>query len=332
MSKNKIIYLFILPILAIILIVLATFRPVGIDADSLSYLNAYNSLSEGKVLIAEPTFNLFSMLSYTIFGAAGLPFLFFIYAGLSVSIKFLAIYRYSTSILLSIIIYLCMFYILHDLTQIRVGLASAFFLLALPDLINENKKHYIFKIVIACLCHLSAAVLLPLVFLSPRKINYKLVLLAPIVMLVVVLAIHDMSSILIAMFKYFPEPFSSKAISYIIGVQQYGRFDSVNVFSKFTLSSFVFFVAYLITTYKTKNINQSDIIYLKLFSIMLTFFYLFSSIPVLASRVFELFAVSFIFSFPAMITKFKPSWGAGLLITVWMCLYLYIVNLKLIGV
>ncbi|MDD8117538.1 EpsG family protein [Escherichia coli] len=333
LSGTKKIYLLPMFFLGTVLIVLTSLRPIGIDADSLSYLEAYKLAQNGIYVISEPTFNFFSLISTTFFydNNIGIGFLFFIYAGLSISIKFYTIYKYSSSIYLSILVYVCVFYILHEMTQIRVGLASAFFLLGIHDLIMGNKRKYLMKIFLACLCHFSSLVLIPLVFISAERVNLKIILLTPVLMLCAVLIIGDMNPILISLFQYLPEPLSSKAISYIVGVEQFGRFDSVNFFSKFTLSVFSFFILYIIACAKGKCIKPADIIFLKLFSIMLTLFYFFSSVPVLASRIFELLAVSMILSFPEICKKIQPSWIITLVISFWVCLYCYLVNLKLIG-
>ena len=316
-------------LVSILLFLIAAFRPIGIDNDSLTYESEILAFYRGGGDIKEPVFMVFGYISEVLFNA-NTRVVFILYALFSIFLKCYAIARYSKNIILSIFIYAGMFFILHDMTQIRVGLASGFFLLAIPDLIRNERKRYVFKILLACLCHFSAVILIPLILLSAKKINLRIVLLSPIIMLMVVLLIGDMNPILISIFKYLPEPLSTKAISYIVGVEQFGRFDDVNIFSKFTLSAFAFFILYLYSCTKSV-LTADDVIYLKLFSIMLTLFYLFASVPVLASRTFELFAVSFVFSLPIIATKFKPTWIVNCIIFSWVCLYCYLVNLKLIG-
>ncbi|MBG0521696.1 EpsG family protein [Enterobacter cloacae] len=328
-NADKFVRLSFLCLVSIVLFIIAAFRPLGIDNDSLTYESEILAFYRGGGDIKEPVFLVFAFISEVLFDANA-RVVFILYAFFSIFIKSYAISRYSNNILLSLFIYAGMFFILHDMTQIRVGLASAFFLLAIPDLIKNEKKKYIFKVFLACLCHFSTVILLPLILLSSKKINLSIVFLSPLVMLAAVLLIGDMNPVLISLFKYLPEPLSTKAISYIIGVEQFGRFDDVNIFSKFTLSAFAFFILYLYSCSKSVLLAD-DIIYLKLFSIMLTLFYMFSSVPVLASRTFELFAVSFIFSLPMIVTKFKPSWIVSCIIFSWVSLYCYLVNLKLIG-
>ena len=318
-------------LLSVALITLVTFRPIGIDADSQAYLEAYDAFRQGNITIIEPTFNLFSFLGATFFGGKGITFVFFLYAIVAISLKIYVVQKYSKSPILSLTVYLCMFYILHEITQIRAGAAAAFFLLALPDLINGNKKHYIFKVLIACTFHLSAMLLLPLSLLSNKKINFFAVFFVPLICLCTVLALGDVSNLLINVFGYFPGVVGEKAIAYIKGVQLYGRFDNVNIFSKITISTYFIFIIYFSVTIMQKKYQQEDVIYLKLFSIMLSVFYVLSSVPVLASRTFELLSASFILSFPQFITKFNPKIIPALLLFLWLLIYLYVVNLKLIG-
>lgn len=331
MSNNiRMLSVIIAIMLSVILVLIATFRPVGMDADSTSYQFAFEAYRLGSYVIKEPAFIFFSYLADLWAGSDGLVLLFFFYALLAVTLKIYAIQKYSEIVIISLLVYICMFYILHDMTQIRVGVASAFFLLAIPDLINKHKKFFLTKICIACLFHFSAVVLLPLVILSNKKINLKVVFFAPVMFLCVILAIGDMGSLLASFFSFFPPMISEKAISYINGAQLYGRFDNVNVFSKISLSTYFIFIIYFWAVAKQNSLAPEDIIYLKLFSIMLSAFYILSSIPVLASRVFELFAVSFIFSFPQFLTKFKPKIIPGAILTLWLLIYLYVVNFKLL--
>ncbi|WP_256742632.1 EpsG family protein, partial [Cronobacter sakazakii] len=52
----------------------------------------------------------------------------------SIGIKLHAIKKISSSPILSLIIYIAFYYILHDMTQIRAGVAAGLFLLAIREL------------------------------------------------------------------------------------------------------------------------------------------------------------------------------------------------------
>jgi len=212
-----------------------------------------------------------------------------------------------------------------------VGLASAFFLWALPDLIKSRKKVYLYKISLAFLCHFSAILLVPLVFLSNNKWRPSIYLSLPLFSLLLVVGVTDLKGALLFIVSFLPGFLSSKATGYIIGVDLLGRFAEVNIFSKISLSAWGFYLLYAWACSYLNKFSVHDNIYLKLFGVMLTIHYLFSPVPVLASRSFELLSVSFIYSLPLIAEKFRPSFVIKLVIISWCLLYLCLVSLKLLN-
>ncbi|WP_420107100.1 EpsG family protein [Klebsiella pneumoniae] len=82
-----------------------------------------------------------------------------LYAFLAISIKLFGIYKASPSPLLSFLYYLGGFYFLHEMMQIRIGLAGAFIFLSFYYLTNNDKKDFcyllslVFCFTIPFLCH-----------------------------------------------------------------------------------------------------------------------------------------------------------------------------------
>ncbi|MFU1633699.1 EpsG family protein [Aeromonas veronii] len=321
---------YIIAVLFIFLFLCAAFRPIGLDFDSAEYLNAIESFYNGVYTIQEPGFIFLAYFSEVFFSSSTRS-VFVLYAFISLLIKFYCISKYAADKFVSFIIYACVFFILHDLTQIRAGLAAAFFLWSLPDLINGNKKNYLVKVFLASLFHFSASLLFPLIFLSKQKWRASIYISLPLLSLLLVVLVGDLKDILIVFFSYFPDFISSKAVSYIMGVDLEGRFSDVNVFSKISLSTWGFYLLYGYACSRLRSFSDADNLFLKLFGIMLTIYYLFSSVPVLSARCFELLSVSFIYSLPLLARKFRPSLYLKSIIIFWSILYLYIVNIKLIN-
>lgn len=135
----------ILILVGILLILVAGLRPIGIDGDSLNYVGVLHvSLSEANFIDKEPTFWIINELNKILFGGNEQTF-FLIFAILGVSLKLLAIKKLSLLPFYSIFVYICLYFILHEMTQIRVGVATAIFLLAIPDIYNRNFKTFLFK-------------------------------------------------------------------------------------------------------------------------------------------------------------------------------------------
>ncbi|WP_338577904.1 EpsG family protein [Erwinia sp. E_sp_B04_9] len=311
------------------MILIAGFRPVGIDNDSYAYESALNAFFNNEYEIKEPAFILFSELTEVLFNK-DVTALFLMYAISAITLKSYCIYRYADLPLMSLMIYIGMYFILHDMTQIRVGVAAAFFLLAIPDLITGSNKRYVIKISLAIFFHYSAFLLLPLIFLKNKKISIYFYFLLPFITLASVILIGDMHPILIKLFSFFPAPLGPKAVNYIINLELYGRFDNINIFSKSTLFVLSIFMLYTIVMLKMEHKEHNHIIFYKIMSLMLTLFYLCSSVPVLASRAFELLGVSMIFSLPALCLKIHQKKIMLSMLTIWVVAYFCVVCLKLL--
>ena len=93
-------------------------------------------------------------------------YLFLLFAILGVSFKLIAIKQLTELWFLSLILYLSNFFILHEMTQIRAGVASAFLLLCVKPIYDRDLKRFLLFAVLGFLFHYSAIVILPLWFLG----------------------------------------------------------------------------------------------------------------------------------------------------------------------
>ena len=135
---------------ALLLIFIAGFRPIGLDRDSpdyvilLNYVSLLNiPFSQANFLDIEPAFWMLVEINRVLFSSNERTF-FLIFAIIGVSLKILAINRLSSMPFLSLLAYICLYFVLHEMTQIRAGVASGIFLLAIQDIVNRNLKkiHY----------------------------------------------------------------------------------------------------------------------------------------------------------------------------------------------
>ena len=105
---------------------MAAFREIGVDPDSQNYAALYqNPYSSNITDHIEYSFILFATILNSITDSPHAIFL--VYAIMGVSLKMFAFKKYSDHYILMLAIYLCYFYELHELTQIRAGVASGFF-------------------------------------------------------------------------------------------------------------------------------------------------------------------------------------------------------------
>jgi hypothetical protein len=176
----------LLSVLLIILILFSGFRGHQVDADSANYIDWFRSISEDDFVnifnLKDPAFYLVAHLSVSL--GFGVSFLFLFYAAVSLWLKFHIVkhfpgFKYSH---FYVYLYFCRFYFVHDMTQIRTGVAVGFISLAL--LLCREKK-YIFSFLMflsAISFHLSAFLMAP--FFLVIALGYRFEFRFPIVLFV----------------------------------------------------------------------------------------------------------------------------------------------------
>jgi len=327
---RKYFYFFLYWTIALFLILIAGLRPIGLDNDSIAYARIIQSPINVNLLDKEPAFWIIKHFN-DIFFSGDVHTFFLIFATLGISIKFLAIKKISKMPLLSVIVYLSMYFILHEMTQIRVGVAAGIFLLALEDIKKRNFKNYFLKTIIAIFFHYSAFIMIFLYILNPYIINRKLFFFLPLIGILLSLFRNVILNIIISIAHILPEYLSFKLNIYLDLLLNYGTYSEINLFN-FYYSSLILFYYYSILNYK-KMKSEYDILFIKILGLMLFSFYFLSAVPVLAFRISEFFGIVLIFLIPHIILTIKEKYIACIPICIWLIFYLVFIqimhNLKL---
>jgi hypothetical protein len=205
------------------------------------------------------------------------------------------------------------------MTQIRVGVATAIFLLAIPDIYNRNFKAFLFKTILAMMFHYSAVLMLFVYILNPHKINFKIFFFLPLIGLIFMLIGLNIITILNPFLFLLPDFVANKITLYILLLDN-GKFNQINVFNFYYGSLFMFY--YIMILYYSYFKSQYDVLFLKIFGFMLFFFYFSSAIPVLAFRVSEFFGVVLIILIPHFALIFKQKITAKIPLILWLTIYL----------
>jgi hypothetical protein len=290
----------IVVIVGITLILFSGLKPIGIDRDSVNYVNMIKeSIKFEDLYLREPAFNVIQIFNGLAFDKSTTAF-FLIFAFLGVSLKIIAILRSSLYPILSLIIYICFYYILHDLTQIRVGVASALFLLAINDRINDRKPNSVIKAFAAMCFHYSAVLALVIFLINKNKINKTMYLLLPIagVMATLILNVNVLSFAA----QYLPDFLSSKIKTYL-SIENNDVLNQINVFNFYY--STLLFIYFSIIIFIGDNLKSRDILYVKLLGLGLFCFYAMAFLPVMAFRISEFYCIVIIVLFANLASYFK---------------------------
>lgn len=294
LSFKKIVFLF----LYLLLLGVAIFSNRTELKDYNNYIDIYNHVTDEVGM--EPSFKLISNFVKNCLGD-NVFFLFAIYALLAVSIKFIAIKQLTDLWFLSILIYLSYFFTLHDLIQIRAGVASGILLLTLKPL--YERKFWVF-FSLACLAtffHISSLIIFLFWFLNPYKLKfYFWISIIPIAYILQFLQINFSSFLLLLPIKFV----QMKLIGYW-QTKEMGLFEELNILSMGILIRCV--ICYvLIWKYKILySCNKYFLLLLKIYilgSFLLVFF---SDFLVLAARLSELLFIVEIILIPMLIYLFR---------------------------
>jgi len=263
-----------------------------IKDDSGSYFSVFEPGFVGIVL-------LFRMIFLYNYGVAIMLF----FALTSVTAKIYSIYKISINPYLVILLYFAHYFILQEMTQIRIGFASAIFLGSLNFYIKKNYKVFVSMVLLATFFHYSALLYLLLFTFNIKNFNkifYAAFLAAAIVL----------GFLKLPLFGFVGDLFSaggeSGKLNTYAEVIQYNLIDEINVFNIITLCSMgcCFYLIYFIPeVHFLRDKYLTLILKLNIFSIFTLC--LFSGVPLVAFRISELFGILSIFNF-SYLTRYLP--------------------------
>lgn len=311
-KKNRDLYWFV--IFALILFV--TFRDGSSLNDYDGYVSLYSSVNR---IVIEPAFLLIREVARS---GGNIYLMFFLYALIGIGTKGIAINNITQLKFLTLCVYISNILILHDMTQMRAGVASGLFLLALPYLKDRKILKYITLISIATLFHYSAILFLFCCIFWVKKLATNKVFLWSIIPLGYLLGGTIVDPSLIPF-----EPLRLKLEMYQkLNESGTDGYTSLNLFNPYIIFRIILY--YIILWKSSLIINKTPYFNVLIFieSIAIFVFPFLSFIPILGYRGSELLGVVEILLYPLMIYCFKPRLY-GKICVIGISLLLLIVNL-----
>lgn len=328
LSTSKYTTLFFHTIIFFLLTVLAGFRGRGVSRDYENYLESIDIIKAGGDIIefSEPGFKIIT--NFSSFFSESYILVFIIYALLGVFFKYLAILKISglRFSYLAILIYYSNFYLFHEMTQIRIGVASGLFLLAIPDIINRNFLRFIALILAASFFHLSILVTIPLYFLKSDSINPKFWIYLMIFNLLFYLS---GLSVLDLFDQYLSGFFGMKVDAYKSFMEEATSNTNISLLNRFL----VYLILNFYLLYNWKILSKKSIYFiflLKVSFISLSVAFFFYDFYLFAFRFSEIFGVVQICLFPMLALLFHEKYLSSSLVLI-LSLFLLFVNVTLTG-
>lgn len=286
-----------------VLFVFAIMRGSDVDRDYKTYISIYEYLINGDQYTIEPTFILFTYISHALTNSPVL--IFTIYALIALYYKSKYIIYFSPYICLSLLLYYSNFYFIHELTQIRIGAASAIGFFALKYLLENNKRKFIILVMVSALFHFSMVVLLIALTFDKKKINSQFILSTYILMIasysLIFLNINPLR-----LLQYIPISVLQEKLAIYTFQTENEMIEPVNVMSVIQIIRLCVITLIFANAKKFEN-NTSMILLCKIYSLSPLCLALLSSLPAFAIRVSELFYVADIVVLPILASYCKQN-------------------------
>lgn len=316
----------------IVLVFLALFAGFrgDIDNDYNSYLSIFELIKKPsdyfteytKFAYLEPFYYLIPSI-YKLLPLNSYVFLFVFFAFLGVGFKLLSIWKLSDNIGLAVITYFSFFFLLHEMTQIRIGIASGIMLISITMIKERKLFSFVMTILFASCFHYTSLLFLPIYFLNSEKINKKLwtgIFIIPFILYALKIDFIQLVSML--SFGLFAEKLKIYQDMFELGqFSEKVNILNVRILVQMALTSlFLFYADFL------QSKNKYAILLLKILVLSLTFFILFASLPVFAFRFQELFGVVQIILYPFIFYIVKEKYF-GIFVVILLALLTLLFNL-----
>ncbi len=299
--KNNVFLVFIILLLG----GFAGFRGTDTSRDYESYQIIFDNIYEIRsndfdhiFPILEPGFTGIVLIFRSLFIYDYVLAIMLFYGLTTVSLKILSIKKLSVNPYLVILFYYSQYYFLHEMTQIRIGLASAILLIAVIFYLKGNKLTFALLTIVAVFFHYSAILYLLILFLNSRhfnKIVYSGILGISIVFGFLQIPLANYLDIFI------PTNLPGRLANYAVIVEN-GLAENINVFNVLNLLNIVVCLYFIIFISKEKLLSDKPLVlFLKCNIIAILFLSFLSGVPSLAFRVSELFGLMSIFVYASLV-------------------------------
>lgn len=291
------------------LFILSGFRDgVGTDYKNYEYL-VYSYVNGGSTETdrLEPGFQLiFNIVSIS----SNSPRIFFLLTSFLILLFFfLGFLKYSRSLLLSIFLFVTLYYYFNSLNGVRQFLAMALVLcFSTRFLVEKNFLKYIISIIFAALFHVSALIMLPAYFLN-KKFDSRAVLLFLILLPMVFISYDAAIGFIFNYFSYY---------------QVYSDYNSGSA-SAFIIIQLALIILVFFSYRNNKQWTTEELVSLN-FSIISLFFFVLSYKNIMFFRLGLFFSMYLLILVPAALTEFKSS--KNRVVFYFLCTVLGIVSLS----
>ncbi len=317
-----------LVIVIFLLALLAGFRNIDVDKDYFNYQLSFDLIydianSPAFLTIYEPGF-LATVLIIRHFFENNYGIVIMLCVGLtSIILKVVSIKRFAINPYLVILFYFSHYFILQEMTEIRIGIASAIFLMSLVYYLKGNHIVFFALILLATSFHYSAIIFL-LIFLF-NTVDFNRFIYSTILVLSVLFAFIKLP--LINVLGYFDLTLVSRKLNHYSDLVEQGVAENINVFNVINICNILCCLYLMFCIPKPLLIlDKRLILFLKCNILSIFLLSLLSGVPSIAFRLSELFGIVSMFLFSYLV-KYLPAFKYNILLLILLAGLFFYINL-----
>jgi len=309
--------LFALTTLGIVLICLAAFKPMT-TADAINYETYFYQYDDDIVeLSVEPSYRFLSRLFLSM--GFGITAIFLTYALIAIPLKLTMLWKLMPFVFTAMIVYVGVYYPLHDVVQIRCGVATAFLFLAIIPL---EKRQYLLALLltlVAAISHYSSLAFLPILLVGNIEVGkywkWLLGISIPICLVLYLAGFSALSLMPQSMIEGKLDIYKDMSEMGLWG-KQYVPYKQISFLFEFAL---LYFYLFFYDTIKKHCIYAPILI--KVLALEMGYFIMFAEIEVLGNRLHELFGMFNVLACTQCLYCIKPRYVVRIGLTMFALAY-----------
>jgi len=219
---------------------------------------------------------------------------------IGVFLKAYAIKKLSNFFFFSLVVYISNYFIIHEMIQIRSGIASALILLSIIPLYKKLIFKFTFLIGLATFFHYSSFIFFLLIFLRSNTFNraYYLLLIPASYFFNKLFAVADLIGIIS---NYIP------FLGIIDKLDIYGESDlyKINVFGLYPITRIIILIYFIFFAHKIQKYNKYNYLLLKMYALGIFAYIALSIYPIISVRVAYTLLLSEVIIIPTLIYSIK---------------------------
>jgi len=307
--------------ICIALICIATFKPMT-TADAANY-EKYFLLNDNLLIetITEPTYIYLSRLYISL--GFGVIAMFFTYALIAIPTKLTLLWHLTPFVFTSMMVYVGIYYPMHDVVQIRCGVAVAFLLWSMIPLQEGRYLWAAALFLTATLFHYSSLAFLPILFVGNMEIGkYWKWILGVSIPICILLYLAGFGSV-----NLIPGEAIEGKLDYYKEVSDTGADEKYVPYKQITFLAEFAMLYVFIFFYDTihRHCRYAPIL-IKVLALEMGYLIIFADIEVLGKRLHDLFGMFNTISFTCLLYVIRPRYVARTGLAVF-CLFHYIVQM-----